>query len=97
MRDHGLDWVDSERWDISAKADASAREIPSGEVPAMGQKVLEDRFQLALHHETKDMPVLALAGALPAAFKESKASPPYGPANAANKPSNISPSRSWST
>jgi uncharacterized protein (TIGR03435 family) len=72
----GPDWIDSERWDISAKADPSAAEIPRTEVPAMVQKLLEDRFQLALHHETKDMPVLALAGALPAAFKESKEGQP---------------------
>jgi uncharacterized protein (TIGR03435 family) len=72
----GPDWIDSERWDISAKTDPSAEEIPRTEVPAMVQKLLEDRFQLALHHETKDMPVLALAGALPAAFKESKEGQP---------------------
>jgi uncharacterized protein (TIGR03435 family) len=42
----------------------------------MVQALLEDRFKLALHRETKDMPVLALVGKLPPAFQESKEGEP---------------------
>ncbi len=53
----GPDWMASERFDISAK-------LPEGgkreQVPEMLQSLLTDRFQLTLHHGTKDVQVLAL-------------------------------------
>jgi uncharacterized protein (TIGR03435 family) len=53
----GPDWLGSERFDIVAK-------IPDGaskdDAPKMLQSLLEDRFKLAVHRETKDHPVLAL-------------------------------------
>lgn len=53
----GPDWIESERFDIEAK-------IPDGvspdNAPLMLQALLEDRFKLTAHRETKDRPVLAL-------------------------------------
>jgi uncharacterized protein (TIGR03435 family) len=53
----GPDWLGTERFDIVAK-------IPDGvskdAAPQMLQSLLENRFKLAAHRETKDQPVLAL-------------------------------------
>jgi uncharacterized protein (TIGR03435 family) len=53
----GPDWVSTDRFDIAAK-------IPDGvkrdQVPEMLQALLEDRFQLKFHRETKDFPVYGL-------------------------------------
>jgi uncharacterized protein (TIGR03435 family) len=53
----GPDWIGSQRFDIMAK-------LPDGaskdDAPKMLQALLEDRFKLALHRESKEGPVLAL-------------------------------------
>lgn len=53
----GPSWLTSERFDITAA-------IPAGtakdQVPSMLQTLLADRFGLVLHHQTKQLPVLAL-------------------------------------
>jgi uncharacterized protein (TIGR03435 family) len=53
----GPDWMASQRFDIFAK-------LPDGaskdDAPQMLQALLEDRFKLALHRESKEGPVLAL-------------------------------------
>lgn len=72
----GPDWIDSERFDIVAKPDAAEGELKQADVRPMVQALLEDRFQLKFHRETKDRPVLALVGKLPAAFQESKEGAP---------------------
>jgi len=61
-------WLDSERYDIEAKADKSvADELQKlsfdqrlVEYRRMLQALLGDRFQLTLHRETKELPVYAL-------------------------------------
>jgi len=45
----GADWLNEERYDIVAKR-----------LMLMLQTLLEDRFQLKLHHETKELPIYAL-------------------------------------
>lgn len=53
----GPDWTASERFDITAKIPAGA----SGkDVPAMLQALLEDRFQMKFHRESRELPVYAL-------------------------------------
>jgi uncharacterized protein (TIGR03435 family) len=53
----GPDWLDSDRFDIAAKADGD----PSpAQFFAMLQTLLADRFKLTLHHEARIMPVYAL-------------------------------------
>ncbi len=53
----GPDWLPATQWDIVAK-------LPEGasvdDAPAMLRTLLEDRFKLSVHRQTKDQPVLAL-------------------------------------
>jgi uncharacterized protein (TIGR03435 family) len=56
----GPAWIDSERFDIVAKADMDQGEIKPGQWALMIQALLEDRFKLAFHKETKEMQVYAL-------------------------------------
>jgi uncharacterized protein (TIGR03435 family) len=53
----GPGWLDTERYDISAKA---ADAVPTPELMRMLQTLLADRFQLKLHHETRELSVYAL-------------------------------------
>lgn len=53
----GPPWVDSTRYVVTAKPDGSPK---SSEIPAMVQALLADRFQLAIHHETRELPIYAL-------------------------------------
>jgi uncharacterized protein (TIGR03435 family) len=54
----GPKWVDSESYDIDAKADDPATK--SDQLRQMLQVLLADRFQLILRRETKELPVYAL-------------------------------------
>jgi uncharacterized protein (TIGR03435 family) len=53
----GPNWIGSERYDINAK---SASPVSSSDLKLMIRALLEDRFQLQTHRETKEMPVYAL-------------------------------------
>jgi uncharacterized protein (TIGR03435 family) len=53
----GPAWAASERYDILAKADGNPTH---DQFAAMLRALLEERFQLVAHKETKDMPVYAL-------------------------------------
>ena len=53
----GPDWMASERFDIAAKLPAGAAEK---EIPEMLQALLEDRFQMKMHRESRELPVYAL-------------------------------------
>jgi uncharacterized protein (TIGR03435 family) len=59
----GPSWVRSERYDITGK-DSTLTKYPEKATANDGHKkmraLLEDRFHLALHHETREMPALAL-------------------------------------
>jgi uncharacterized protein (TIGR03435 family) len=54
------DWVDTERYDIQAKPEGNARVVPGEQTRLMVQALLEDRFRLTAHRETRDMPVYHL-------------------------------------
>lgn len=54
----GPDWMDTERWDIRAKADNS--NVGDHELDLMLQSLLADRFKLALHRDTRTMPAYVL-------------------------------------
>jgi uncharacterized protein (TIGR03435 family) len=56
----GPSWVDSDHFDIAAKAGTDAS-FP--EMLPMLQALLEDRFKLAVHRETKEQSVYVLAAA----------------------------------
>jgi uncharacterized protein (TIGR03435 family) len=53
----GPDWLQSERYDIVAKAAGTATE---GQLRTMMQTLLAERFKLALHHQTKEFAAYAL-------------------------------------
>jgi uncharacterized protein (TIGR03435 family) len=53
----GPDWIDSERFDITAKA---SRPFAQDEARAMLQALLADRFGLVTHNETRELPVYLL-------------------------------------
>src|SRR5215467_693596 len=50
----GPGWTDSDRFDIDAKVNGT---IPQCQMPALIQVMLEDRFQLKAHKDTRDLPV----------------------------------------
>jgi uncharacterized protein (TIGR03435 family) len=53
----GPAWIDSDRFDIVAKAPAGA---PEEQIPEMLQALLADRFKLVAHRERKELPAFAL-------------------------------------
>jgi uncharacterized protein (TIGR03435 family) len=53
----GPNWMDSDRFAISAKADQPAGDA---ELMAMLQSLLAERFQLVLHRETRTLPAFVL-------------------------------------
>ncbi len=77
----GPAWIASARYDISAKADHKPK---PDEIPLMLQALLADRFQLKIHHETKELPIYALV----LANKDGK----FGPQLAESKAGGCTPS-----
>jgi uncharacterized protein (TIGR03435 family) len=56
----GPNWVDSDSYDINAKIPEEFAERPRDQVPLMIQSLLEDRFQLAVHREPREVSGYAL-------------------------------------
>jgi uncharacterized protein (TIGR03435 family) len=82
----GPDWLASERFDLNAKLPAGGTEK---QVPEMLQALLEDRFQMKLHRESRDLPVYALIVAKNGPrIEEAPADAPPGEAGA--KPVSVS-------
>jgi bla regulator protein blaR1 len=54
----GPSWVDSERFDIEAKA---AENLPEAKIRPMVLKLLEDRFALKFHHEQRQLPAYVMS------------------------------------
>jgi uncharacterized protein (TIGR03435 family) len=63
------DWAAAEKYDITAKVGEALAGRPVQEqfrnMAPMVQSLLEDRFKLTLHHETREMPIYALVVARP--------------------------------
>lgn len=53
----GPAWLDSSRYDVTAKPASSPKQ---GEIPAMVQALLAEKFQLVVHHGTQELPIYAL-------------------------------------
>jgi uncharacterized protein (TIGR03435 family) len=51
------EWIDSERYDIQAKAEDTQR---NDQISPMLQSLIEERFKAAVHGETRDLPVYFL-------------------------------------
>lgn len=56
----GPSWMDSERYNVEAKADCSGGVLSRDQLVLMIQSMLEDRFQLKAHLETRELPVYNL-------------------------------------
>jgi uncharacterized protein (TIGR03435 family) len=56
----GPNWIDSDRYDIQAKADCSGGALSREQLQLMMQAMLEDRFQLRAHMETRELPIYNL-------------------------------------
>jgi uncharacterized protein (TIGR03435 family) len=56
----GPNWVRTERYDVDARA---AEEVPESQVPVLLQRMLQERFKVAVHREMKEVPVYALVPA----------------------------------
>lgn len=52
----GIGWLDADRFDLEAKAEGASE----NQLRQMLQTLLAERFKLAVHHETREMPVYAL-------------------------------------
>lgn len=81
----GPSWLDSARYDVTAKPEAPANLNP------MLQSLLQDRFQLAFHRETKELPIYALVlarkqGKLGPGLTESDSCTPPDPTKPAPRP-----------
>lgn len=59
----GPGWMNSDRFDVTAKAEgevAPAAPGQNGPIQQMMRSLMEDRFKLRVHRETKEMPIYAL-------------------------------------
>ena len=56
----GPSWMDSDRYDIQATADCSGGVLSRAQLQLMIQSMLEDRFQLKAHTETRELPIYNL-------------------------------------
>ena len=57
----GPSWIDSDRWDINAKAEGYKEAGPFRDVSRlMVRPLLADRFKLVMHHAQRELPVYAL-------------------------------------
>jgi uncharacterized protein (TIGR03435 family) len=74
---NGPDWLTSERFDVNAKLPAGST---PDQIPEMLQSLLEERFQIKLHREKKDLPVYALIIGKPPLKIQESAPDPAAPA-----------------
>jgi uncharacterized protein (TIGR03435 family) len=88
-------WTDSDRYDIDAKPDEATalaldklpQEQRREQLNKMLQRLLADRFKLALSRDTKDLPIYALIVTKSGPkFQESTYKPPENPGNAPPPP-----------
>jgi uncharacterized protein (TIGR03435 family) len=52
----GPSWIDSDQYDVEAKADCSGGPISREQYQVMIQSLIEDRFQLKAHLEPREVP-----------------------------------------
>ena len=59
----GPGWIDSDRFDIVAKAEGDVPPGPDSPIPLMIRAMLADRFKLVVHNESRELPIYALVKA----------------------------------
>lgn len=52
----GPSWIDEDQYDVDAKADSSGGPIRPGPIPFVVQSLIEERFQLNAHLESREVP-----------------------------------------
>ena len=82
----GPGWITADRWEVEAKSGEGIVASPAGqdpnsisEIDLKLQSLLEDRFQLKLHHETRDLPLYVLTVAKDGPKMRAVAPPPQAP------------------
>jgi uncharacterized protein (TIGR03435 family) len=63
--DGGPEWLDVDKFDVVATTPASSQPTPPDRMRQMLQRMLADRFKLAAHWETRELPVYALVRVRP--------------------------------
>ena len=53
-------WIGTERWDIEAKTEGVQGLLPRDQFAALLRRLIEDRFQLKIRRDTKELPTYAL-------------------------------------
>ncbi len=79
----GPSWTNTDRFDVEAKLGGTSPSVPMAQVRLMLQSLLEDRFQLKAHRETRELPVYELVVAksgLKIKPAEDQSAPPPGTA-----------------
>jgi uncharacterized protein (TIGR03435 family) len=56
----GPSWIDTDRFDIEAKTEGDTAKLRTDQMLQMVQSLLEDRFQLKVHRETRQLPIYNL-------------------------------------
>jgi uncharacterized protein (TIGR03435 family) len=88
----GPSWIDSDRWDVQATADCSGGVFSREQLQLMIQSLLEQRFQLKAHMETRELPIYNLVVAKDGPkIKASADQTPPGPGGPAGPPPPCSP------
>jgi uncharacterized protein (TIGR03435 family) len=68
------EWVGLDLWDVQAKAEGVEGRLSREESQAMVRNLLEDRYQLKVHREARNLPVYALVALRPVGGKLAAAS-----------------------
>src|SRR5262245_9027055 len=53
----GPSWINTDRFDVETRSDITGESIPTQQTWLMVQALLEDRFQLKIHREARQVPV----------------------------------------
>jgi uncharacterized protein (TIGR03435 family) len=84
----GPSWIDSDLFDVEAKAGCAGGVVSDDQIQLMVQSMLEDRFQLRAHYEKRDLPVydLVVAKGGPKMKMSQDQTPPVLPAELTTLP-----------
>jgi uncharacterized protein (TIGR03435 family) len=75
----GPSWIDNDHFDVEAKPEGDARQILPEQMQLMVQSLLEDRFQLKAHPETRELSAYNLVVAKPGKMVLSRDQSPVNP------------------
>lgn len=82
--DGGPDWALKEKWEVQMTAPGTSMRDQAGQI----LKVLQDRFKLQLHKETRDLPIYALTRTRPDSLGYAVKPPTSCPGSSSGRPDN---------